>query len=54
MTSDEILACAMELSACYELVAGEVVAMAPERSAHAQSAVVWPMAWKRPDPMPTA
>ncbi|HXA25887.1 MAG TPA: hypothetical protein VNW90_26705 [Acetobacteraceae bacterium] len=37
MTSDEFIALAMEQpeTSHYELVAGEVVAMAPERSAHA-------------------
>ena len=35
MTSDEFIAWAMQQDARYELVAGEVVAMAPERSTHA-------------------
>jgi hypothetical protein len=37
MTSDEFIAWAMEQpeTSHYELVAGEVVAMSPERSAHA-------------------
>jgi Uma2 family endonuclease len=35
MTSDQFIAWAMEREARYELVAGEVVGMAPERSAHA-------------------
>jgi Uma2 family endonuclease len=35
MTSDEFIAWAMQQDGRYELVAGEVVAMAPERSAHA-------------------
>jgi Uma2 family endonuclease len=35
MTSDEFIAWAMEQGARFELVAGEIVAMAPERSAHA-------------------
>jgi Uma2 family endonuclease len=35
MTSDEFIAWAMEQGARYELVAGEIVGMAPERSAHA-------------------
>jgi Uma2 family endonuclease len=44
MTSDEFIAWAMEQpeTAHYELVAGEVVAMAPERSAHALTkAHIW-------------
>jgi Uma2 family endonuclease len=44
MTSDEFIAWAMEQpeTSHYELVAGEVVAMAPERSAHALTkAQIW-------------
>jgi Uma2 family endonuclease len=42
MTSDEFIAWAMENGARYELVAGEVVGMAPERAAHARmKAHVW-------------
>jgi Uma2 family endonuclease len=42
MTSDEFIAWAMEQGARYELVAGEVVGMAPERAAHARvKAHVW-------------
>jgi len=42
MTSDEFIAWAMEQGQRYELAAGEVVGMAPERSAHALTkAHVW-------------
>jgi Uma2 family endonuclease len=44
MTSDEFIAWAMEQpeASHYELVAGEVVALAPERSAHALTkAQIW-------------
>jgi Uma2 family endonuclease len=42
MTSDEFIAWAMEQGARYELAAGEVIAMAPERAAHARmKAHVW-------------
>ena len=37
MTSDEFIAWAMEQGSRYELVAGEVVGMAPERSAQSPS-----------------
>ncbi len=37
MTSDEFIAWAMQQDARYELVAGGIVAMAPERSAHART-----------------
>lgn len=42
MTSDEFIAWAMEQGGRYELVAGEIVAMAPERAAHARvKAHIW-------------
>lgn len=36
MSADEFIAWAMTQSERYELVAGEVVAMAPERAEHAR------------------
>ena len=44
MTSDEFIAWAMQQDARYELVAGEVVAMAPERAIHAR---VMSHIWRR-------
>lgn len=42
MTSDEFIAWAMQQDGRYELVAGEIVAMAPERAAHARvKAHIW-------------
>lgn len=42
MTSDQFIAWAMEQGARYELVAGEIVGMAPERAAHARvKAHIW-------------